>query len=210
MGAPGVDLDTLEPQFASDTSIAGTSAAKYIGLRALQKCQDFAGKVDISGHGGIHGWKDIVENILYGANSVQVLTICMRRGFRVIPAMKRGLADYMDEHQFATIQDMRGLAIPKLLHMEQLGPMMAEAYLKLKGTVVARVDESKCDGCEICWEVCRWNAISIRDKLAVVDRSLCEGCNMCGMACPKEALSLDNMPLYYQTVRELAKPLQRA
>ena len=49
-----------------------------------------------------------------------------------------------------------------------------------------------CGGCEICWEICPFDAIRMENGVAVSDPDKCDGCNMCVMACPVDAPTLKN------------------
>lgn len=51
---------------------------------------------------------------------------------------------------------------------------------------VAHIDPDKCTQCDLCQELCRFNAI--RDF--VVDPVSCEGCGFCSHICPVEAITM--------------------
>lgn len=55
--------------------------------------------------------------------------------------------------------------------------------------MAAKVDESKCVGCESCVSTCPVEAISMKDGLAVVDEGKCIDCGACVAGCPAEAIS---------------------
>lgn len=51
------------------------------------------------------------------------------------------------------------------------------------------VDETLCDGCRICIEFCKFNALAyINDKLLIFD-DVCHSCRGCILFCPPKALS---------------------
>lgn len=204
IGAPSINLDTVEPNFITDTSIAGTSVAKYMAFRSMHYARDIVKSVDISGHGGIHNWQDAAEMIMYGANSVQILTALMRKGLRVMKSVNNGLSHYMDEKGFKTINDMRGIILPKVVLADKTAKMMESTYPRLKGTVVSKVDPQTCNGCEICVEVCPFDALKMVNKIAVTDKKKCDGCEMCVMACPVDAIKLDNKDLLFREERKAA------
>ncbi len=52
----------------------------------------------------------------------------------------------------------------------------------------AKVVPDKCDGCGKCVELCRFQALSLKDGKAVVDGFNCEGCKVCVTFCPAEAI----------------------
>jgi MinD superfamily P-loop ATPase len=55
---------------------------------------------------------------------------------------------------------------------------------------VACIDEKTCNGCGICLETCRFDAIRQEEGRFVVDGVACEGCAACRYACPCEAISM--------------------
>ena len=55
--------------------------------------------------------------------------------------------------------------------------------------MAAKVDKSKCTGCNACVEVCPVDAMKIEDGKAVVTDD-CVDCGACAGQCPVEAISL--------------------
>jgi ferredoxin len=62
----------------------------------------------------------------------------------------------------------------------------------------------ECGGCEICWQICPFEAIRIENGVAVSDPEKCDGCNMCVMACPVNAITLKNEDMYVKEARRIA------
>ncbi len=56
--------------------------------------------------------------------------------------------------------------------------------------MAAKVDTSKCVGCETCVNACPVSAISMNDGKANVDAGTCIDCGTCVGECPVEAISL--------------------
>ncbi len=56
-----------------------------------------------------------------------------------------GLSNWMDEKGFATIEDFRGLSLPKVTEWK---------HLNLNYKVVAAIDEALCIGCQLCHVAC--------------------------------------------------------
>jgi len=52
---------------------------------------------------------------------------------------------------------------------------------------VAVIDKDKCDKCDLCQNICRFNAIHNYS----VDHISCEGCGFCSRICPVEAISMN-------------------
>ncbi len=60
---------------------------------------------------------------------------------------------------------------------------------KMPGVEV-RVDESKCDGCKTCLDVCVFKGREVLDGKAHVDPDFCLGCGRCVEVCPNRAISI--------------------
>ncbi len=73
-----------------------------------------------------------------------------------------------------------------------LSPEVQEEHEFVSG-VKARVNTSLCTGCGTCVDICRFNAIDLKDT-ASIDPLACEGCGVCAHFCPEKAIELeDNM-----------------
>ncbi len=57
---------------------------------------------------------------------------------------------------------------------------------------LASIDNEKCISCGICKDVCRFDAIKIRDEQYFVGPISCEGCGVCVWSCPQEAINFDD------------------
>lgn len=57
-----------------------------------------------------------------------------------------------------------------------------------------RVDETRCNGCGLCVEVCPTGAIRLVNGAARVEQSLCRGCEACVEACPRGAILAVQQP----------------
>ncbi|MGD0133642.1 MAG: NAD-dependent dihydropyrimidine dehydrogenase subunit PreA [Bryobacteraceae bacterium] len=146
----GIDLDTLEPRpnvdgLSSHGGYCGP-AVKPIALNMVHQLRnDDASRLPISGIGGIGSWRDAAEFILLGCGTVQVCTAAMHYGYRIVEDMLDGLQNWMREKNFATIEAFRGRSAPKVTDWN---------HLNLNFKIVARIDEEKCIGCELCYIAC--------------------------------------------------------
>ena len=59
----------------------------------------------------------------------------------------------------------------------------------LYGVVEPEIDIANCTGCELCVPVCKTNAITMKDGLAIIDMKECRYCAQCIMACPFDAIT---------------------
>ena len=54
---------------------------------------------------------------------------------------------------------------------------------------VPAVDESKCDFCRQCSDLCQYKAISVLNSVIMVFPEMCHGCGGCMAICPQKAIS---------------------
>lgn len=53
---------------------------------------------------------------------------------------------------------------------------------------VAFIEQNNCINCNKCIQVCRFDAISVKDRMYVVDPLSCEGCGYCARICPTKTI----------------------
>ena len=131
----GIDLDTFTPRpnVGGQSSHGGYCgpAVKPIALyHVRQIASDPEVGLPISGIGGIAGWREAAEFILLGCSTVQVCTAAMHYGYRIVEDMIDGLSNWMDEKGFRTVNDFRGLSLPKTTEWK---------HLDLNYKIVARI-----------------------------------------------------------------------
>ncbi|MBM3521228.1 MAG: NAD-dependent dihydropyrimidine dehydrogenase subunit PreA, partial [Alphaproteobacteria bacterium] len=138
----------------------------------------------ISAIGGITTWRDAAEFIAMSAGTVQVCTAAMAYGFRIVEEMKSGLARWMNEKGFATIEDFRGRAVPNVTDWQ---------YLNLNYVTKAHIDQDLCIKCGRCYAACEDTSHQaiMKEKdgkrhFEVMDNE-CVACNLCVEVCPVES-----------------------
>ncbi len=217
-----LDLTTLEfsPSIGGKGGHGGFAgpAAKPIALHHLSSLGTDAqvrsfGK-PISGMGGISTWQDAAEFLLLGSTSLQVCTAVMHYGYRIIEDLCEGLSGWMDERGFATIADVTGKSLPKFSDFKNFD---------LSFRAVARINPSKCIGCNLCYVACNdtahqcidltrpsdgavlepfsWNERSngktiVKDRpRPVVREDDCVGCRLCFNVCPvDDCITMESVP----------------
>ena len=70
-----------------------------------------------------------------------------------------------------------------------LSPQIQEES-EFAGGGVAVIDAELCTACDVCAEVCRFEAIIPGDETYAVDEIGCEGCGACFYQCPVEAIEM--------------------
>jgi dihydropyrimidine dehydrogenase (NAD+) subunit PreA len=183
----GVDLDrmSMSPSIGGQGSHGGYCgpAVKPIALNMVAEIgRDATTRgLPISGIGGISTWRDAAEYLALGCGNVQVCTAAMVYGFKIVQDMIDGLAGFMDEKGYASIEAFRGRA---------LGSVTDWQHLNLAYTEKAFIDQSLCIQCGRCHIACEdtsHQAITAtkdgKRHFEVIDRE-CVGCNLCTSVCP--------------------------
>ena len=80
---------------------------------------------------------------------------------------------------------------------------IVEEIFKLSKEILS-IDDKKCVGCGLCYDVCPAKAIKKRENCSYIDNSRCIGCMSCIEICPRTAVSVTKSLLYDQ-LKELKK-----
>jgi dihydroorotate dehydrogenase subfamily 1 len=127
----GVDLNTLKPMpTVEGHSVPGgysSQAVRPIALRMVsQLALSLPKEVSISGIGGIENSHDALEFMLLGASTVQLCTGVMLHGVKIIDELQDGLAKFMTDKEFNSVQEIVGKSIPYFsTHMDLVERMRA-------------------------------------------------------------------------------------
>lgn len=71
-----------------------------------------------------------------------------------------------------------------------LSPHILEEH-EFIGGKVAWIDPQKCEGCGLCEQVCRFDAIAVQEDKYQVDPIACDGCAACVHQCPTSAIRME-------------------
>ena len=183
----GVDLDRLliEPHTGRTGSHGGYCgpAVKPIAQHMVAEiARDTAtAGLPISAIGGITTWRDAAEFIALGAGNVQVCTAAMTYGFKIVQEMIDGLSNYLDDKGLASVDALRGRAVPSIVDWQ---------FLDLNHVDKAVIHQELCIQCGRCHVACEdtsHQAITAakngRRHFEVKEED-CVGCNLCVSVCP--------------------------
>ena len=183
----GVDLDRMVMHPSTD---GWGSHGGYCGPAVKPIAQNMVAEIardpqtaglPISGIGGVTTWRDAAEYIALGCGTVQVCTAAMVYGFKIVQDLCNGLSNYMDEKGYATIDAMRGLAVPTVKNWNQLNLNHVEKAL---------IHQDSCIQCGRCHIVCEDTShqaiLATKDgqRHFEVNEAECVGCNLCVSICP--------------------------
>ena len=137
--------------------------------------------------GGVFSWEAAAKLIMAGSQCVQLGSFACCLGPRAVSKLIAGFAAWMDEAGYPDIDVLCGDA----LHLLTLPPDVAEARRERLASAhrAAQPDPERCIGCEQCEDMCWYNAITMRDGLAVKGDA-CVGCGYCFQVCPTGALAV--------------------
>ena len=188
-----IDVDINPNDGIYNASIGGYSgkAVKPIGLRyiaelALDKKLE---NKHISAMGGIETWKDALEYIVLGADSIQITTAVMQYGYRIIDDLKDGIALYLMNHNFNSIKDIKKTAIKGIVPTDKLD----RSFI-----IYPKFLKDKCLECQRCYVSCLdggHQAISIKNNKPILDPKKCVGCHLCVLVCPNKAIVSSNIKI---------------
>ena len=186
-----IEVDINPKDGIINASIGGYSgkAVKPVALRfiaELSKDPKLHGK-HISAMGGIETWKDALEFIVLGADSIQITTAVMEYGYRIIDDLRDGLALYLAENGYSSVNEIKRSTIRGIVSTDELD----RSYL-----IYPKFLREKCVGCGRCYISCMdggHQAITMKDKNPVLDASKCVGCHLCVLVCPSEVIVSSNI-----------------
>lgn len=101
---PDIDVELLEPVAALQLSDSSDLLLRLRWLAIL------SGRVrcSLAETGGVHTPIDLVKAIMAGAHAVQIVSSILRHGPRQITALKQGLAEWMEKHEYESVAQMTG------------------------------------------------------------------------------------------------------
>ena len=173
-----IDIETGRPVLGSQSSYGWMSGAALKPL-AVRYVADVARavKIPVIGCGGIMKGADAVEHIMAGASAVQICTASILHGSTVYGKVANEIEQFMRDHGYESLEDMRGIALKHLPKKDilELKPPLVNAKL--------------CTNCRICERVCPYDAIRVEEtgpkKFSVmINKDKCYRCGLCVSICP--------------------------
>ena len=140
----------------------------------------------IAGGGGLMNWRHSVEMIMYGATVLTYCSLLYLKGWKAYAKIEPAMRNFMDEHGYETLADMRGIALKYIVTPGEVDyiPMLPE------------FDLEKCNGCGLCAAPGHCECIEIIDKQAVmVKPEECYSCAVCYFLCTRDAITMKKVPI---------------
>jgi len=98
--------------------------------------------------------------------------------------MIEGLSAFMDENNYLSIDDFKGIALKHIASIKELAELPPK---------FASIDQEKCINFDICSTVCFYGAIAQEKNTTRVITKNCDGCGACQQWCPKGAVELKEL-----------------
>ena len=135
----------------------------------------------IIGIGGVSNWKDAIAMIMAGATCVGICTASILKGPKIFESIVTGIEKFLLENNYKSLADIRGLGLKSV----------EEEWSKEFATpLYAKVNANNCTGCELCADLCLYDAIKMIDQKAHINQNNCSGCGLCESICPVNAIEL--------------------
>lgn len=122
--SPSIDI---EKEAIVSGSLYSTSADNAMPLRWIGILNNKV-TCDLAVSTGVHTSKDVISNILVGANAVQMASAIFEEGEEHITKINKELSEWMDKKEYKNIEDFRG----KLSQKEVKNPMLFERVQFMK------------------------------------------------------------------------------
>jgi dihydroorotate dehydrogenase (fumarate) len=108
------DIDTEHLQINASNMFSNDS--EYI--HTLRWVALLAGKIncDIAASTGIHNQETIIKQILAGADVVHMVSVFYKHHFEILPKIISGVQGWMEQHNFSSISEFKGLLSKKNVH----------------------------------------------------------------------------------------------
>lgn len=102
--SPDIDIDKMTVKSADvlSTPAEGCGPLRWIALMSGQIDKDLVAST------GIHDSEGLIKQLLAGATAVQVVSTLYKNGFAQIPAMLKGLDEWMTKKSFTGLAEFRG------------------------------------------------------------------------------------------------------
>ena len=179
-----VDITTGQPYIGGPAGVGGPWV-KPITLRWVHDIHSKLG-MPIAGSNGIYDWRDAIEFIMSGANIMQVGSVLMLKGHEWVGKIIAGIDRFLDEQGYAGVAEIHGLA-------SRRAAASYEQTFGEKGKH-AVIDPEKCTLCWNCVRSCFYGAMEKSKDQVLTLTENCIGCELCYNVCPFDAVSFEANP----------------
>ena len=181
-----VDIETGEPRLGGPAGIGGPWT-KPLTLRWVHEIHSKLG-IPITGSNGIFDARDAIEFLMAGARLMQIGSVLMLKGIKWLPRVIAGIEEFMDSHGYADVESMIGIA------SRRAATNYKEHFSKQRVYSVINPENCKNPACGICIQMCFYEALSQGDGKVDVHTRNCIGCELCYNVCAYDAIRMEGRP----------------
>jgi dihydroorotate dehydrogenase subfamily 1 len=175
----GVDIERRRTYLPTYGGYSGP-AIKPIALAAVATIAQSV-DLDISGIGGIENYRDVVEYILLGASTTQILSALVLQGYTIVGSILKDLQQWMSLQGVENLHQIQGSALSSLHSFEEL---------HLEPYIASLEQDCRRPQCQICIQGCMYDAIDRVENHIKIDQDTCTGCGLCSSLCPDHCFSI--------------------
>ena len=77
-----------------------------------------------------------------------------------------------------------------IVSLAKYGPKEYKKMIHRMEGVEVNIDPDKCTGCGLCFKVCIYDGLRMKNDKAIIKQDNCMGCGRCEMNCPSKAVSV--------------------
>ncbi|MCA8867905.1 MAG: 4Fe-4S binding protein [Rhodobacteraceae bacterium] len=177
-----VDIEKAEPYIGGPAGVGGPWV-KYITQRWVNEIYSKYG-CEISGSNGIFDWRDAVEFIMSGAKVMQVGSVLMLKGIEWMPKVIDGINRFLDDHDYPSIAAIHGIASDRSLKTPAEMMSMEPLYCEIDR------DKCNYPTCDICIRMCFYDSLFFGEDQVITTPDKCIGCELCFNVCPFDAIRM--------------------
>jgi dihydroorotate dehydrogenase subfamily 1 len=182
---PALDfnIETLEPVLGSEDARGWLSgrAILPIGLHFVESISTLTNK-PVIGVGGIRTATDVIKYLMAGASAVQISSSAILQGEQIYGRLSRNLDQWMTAHGYKHVSELTGA-----FRRRKQGKTY---YLGEGPQLFPEMKDEFCTYCDLCANVCMYNAIRFEDKKFIFNRENCVSCGVCCTVCKQNALQM--------------------
>ncbi len=190
----GITIDSVTGRPALLQQGFGRISGEAIKALALYNVAQLAYYVGITiiGTGGVTTGVDAIEMLSCGATAVGVCTALIVDGPEKAARMNEEMLEFMNEHGFSSLDEIRGRTIPQIDFPETTEERQEYEKRRVERSgLAAAIDRKACVKCGICRRVCLYGAVEERAGAFVIDPERCKACGLCVSMCPVDAIDYE-------------------
>lgn len=174
-----IDPKTRSIIYGGESGFVWTSgpAIKNLALAVVYEVKQAMPDFTVIGVGGIATADDVIEFLLAGADSVQMLSAALLKGKNLYSKIIKDMPKALEKYGFSSMEEVKNTALTKIVSYEKIVPY---------------VDYNKCTECMLCEKICPYFAITFDGKIRM-DQEACFGCHLCVSKCPVKAIKVESI-----------------